>query len=68
MSDVSRSSEIERELAAVLNRHSIDSACDTPDFILAAYLMDCLRVFNTNTRSRDRWWGWEPTVGQEARQ
>ena len=47
----------EKELAALLNRVSAEAGSDTPDFILAAYLTDCLRAFEVATRRRERWWG-----------
>ena len=34
--------ELQRDLASVINKHSLDSGCDTPDFILAEYLVDML--------------------------
>lgn len=34
-----------QEIAAVLNRHGVDSASNTPDFILAQYLVNCLNAF-----------------------
>lgn len=54
--------EIQRDLAAVLNRHSLDSACSTPDFILARYLLDCLEGWQMATIARDQWWGHTPVI------
>lgn len=34
------------ELAALINKHSKENGSDTPDFILAKYLNDCLKAFN----------------------
>jgi len=50
--------EFERELQDLLNRHSKENDSDTPDFVLAAYLQDCLNAFERATRHRERWhWG-----------
>ena len=45
------------DLAAVLNRHSAESASDTPDFILAEYLLGCLDIYNKTVRLREDWHG-----------
>ena len=49
--------DFKTELTHLLNRHSVDNDCATPDFILAAYLLNCLTVWGNNTRARDKWWG-----------
>ena len=35
-----------KELQDIINKHSKENDSDTPDFILAEYLNDCLKVFN----------------------
>lgn len=52
-----RQSEFEREIASVLNRYSAEQASDTPDFILADYLMDCLEAWNFALNAREKWYG-----------
>jgi hypothetical protein len=47
--------EFLKELETLINRHCIENASDTPDFILASYLMDCLNNFAAASRARDRW-------------
>lgn len=49
--------EIERELAGVLNKYSAESVSGTPDFILARYLIDCLKSFNEAVSHRASWRG-----------
>ena len=44
---------IERAISVV----SAENASDTPDFILAKYLMACLAAFDTATNSREEWYG-----------
>ena len=48
---------LEKEIASVLNQASAENASDTPDFILATFLMGCLEVFNSATRQRENWHG-----------
>ena len=54
------------ELQAALNRHSAENASNTPDFILAEYLMDCLRAFDTASRHREQWYGKRLSIGGEV--
>lgn len=55
----------QKELGALLNRHSMENASDTPDFILADYLIGCLRLWNETTQSRDAWYGMNPQPGTD---
>lgn len=50
-------SDLERELASVLNKHSAENASNTPDFILAEYLMACLTAFNAANNKCREWQG-----------
>jgi hypothetical protein len=45
------------ELAAVLNRYCAENVSDTPDFILASYLLECLECFDRAVRQREAWYG-----------
>jgi hypothetical protein len=54
----------QKELAEVLNRHSKENGSNTPDFILATYLRDCLNAFNEASRDREKWYGVENKPGQ----
>jgi hypothetical protein len=46
-----------KELSALLNMHSQENNSDTPDFILATYLLDCLNSFEKAVIIRERWYG-----------
>jgi hypothetical protein len=48
---------IAREIAAVINRNSLENGSDTPDFLLAEYLIGCLEVYNSTLRAREKWYG-----------
>ena len=43
------------ELRALINRHSIQCASGTPDWILAEYLSGCLEAFECAVNCRDQW-------------
>jgi hypothetical protein len=45
------------QLADLINWWSRESPSNTPDFILAQYLQDCLAAWNTATLARERWYG-----------
>jgi len=47
----------EKELASLLNSYSQENMSNTPDFILAAYLVACLKTFNETSLARERWYG-----------
>ena len=38
--------KIVRELTDIINKHSLENGSDTPDFILAEYLVSCLLLYN----------------------
>ena len=48
---------LEAEIAAVLNRYSQENGSNTPDWVLANYLLKCLAAFNEATVSREQWYG-----------
>jgi len=45
------------ELNDLINCHSRENGSNTPDFILAQFLHQCLDAFDTAVRLRDRWYG-----------
>jgi len=51
----------EAELVGLINRHSIESTSNTPDFILAQYIIGCLGSFNGAVREREKWYGRQDT-------
>ena len=48
---------MENELAAMLNSYSAENRSDTPDYILAEYMLDCLAAWNVACRKRENWYG-----------
>ena len=47
----------QKELEHLINCKSIEGGSDTPDFILAEYLRQCLDAFDMATRRREEWYG-----------
>ena len=48
--------DLATELAEVINRRSLESDSNTPDFILASYLADCLGTWKKHVVQRDKWY------------
>lgn len=46
-------SEFQEQLRALLNRHSKESESNTPDWVLAEYLIKCLDGFNEAIKDRE---------------
>lgn len=50
-------SELRSEIKAALNRHSAENGSNTPDHILADYLLACLAAYDAAVLARARWFG-----------
>lgn len=48
-------SNFEKEIASVINRFSRENMSDTPDFILATYLNNCLNAYEKATQQKKNW-------------
>ena len=48
---------VELKLEALLNSHSRENESNTPDFILAEYMMMCLEAFEQASVRREDWYG-----------
>lgn len=57
-----RSTEFIKELETVINKYSMENESNTPDFILAPFLRECLRVFAGVTVKRDEWFGYNTDI------
>ena len=55
--------DLVRDLAGVVNRHSIENDSNTPDFILAEFLADQLDAFKKASRQRECWYGHKLEIG-----
>jgi hypothetical protein len=54
---------LQKDLAEVLNYYSAENGSDTPDFILAKFLVQCLAAFNETSRARETWYGKALRIG-----
>jgi hypothetical protein len=57
--EIVRDKDFRNKVEEAINWCSMENGSDTPDFILADFLTDCLRVFGTATTRRERWYGRE---------
>jgi hypothetical protein len=57
----------EQELTKLLNKYSQENGSDTPDFILAKYLNDCLTTWNHAIAARETWYGRRVTKTAEGK-
>jgi len=48
--------DFKKELENLINRCCEENESNTPDFILATYLSECLEAFNKATKRRDKWY------------
>lgn len=48
---------LQEQISTLLNEASREQDSDTPDFILAEYLMACLCAFEMGVNRRDGWYG-----------
>jgi len=47
--------EFKKDLEGLINKHSLENFSDTPDFILAEYLVECLKSY-AHTHNRCNGW------------
>lgn len=50
---------LREEIQHAINCNSAESGSDTPDFILAEYLTDCLAAYDRALVAREKWYGRE---------
>ncbi len=48
---------LREDIEQAINRANAESGSDTPDFILAEYLMNCLHAFDSAVARREKWYG-----------
>ena len=54
---MTRHTIFEKELTRLLNCCSAENESNTPDFILAQYLIGCLATWNVAVQQRETWYG-----------
>jgi hypothetical protein len=58
-----REPTFQEELSQLINKHSLENGSNTPDFLLALYLQQCLSTFNDIMRKREDWYGRRCAIG-----
>lgn len=51
------SKDFRHELECLINRYSKENGSNTPDFVLADYLNDCLNAFDMAVNLREKYFG-----------
>ena len=51
-----KKSEFRKELEVLINKHSKENGSDTPDWILAGFLENCLNAFDVAAVQRHDWY------------
>jgi hypothetical protein len=59
---IERDCDFQTELCNLINRHSVENESNTPDFILAQYMMGCLDAFTKASLAREKWFGKSLTI------
>lgn len=59
---MTNTTELRAKIASAINSVSAENGSNTPDFILAEYLTDCLAAFDKASRERERWYGKELSI------
>jgi hypothetical protein len=54
--------ELRKRIEQAINATSSENGSDTPDFILAEYLTDCLGAFDKAVKWREKWYGREAVL------
>ena len=49
-------SKFRKELEVLINQNSLENGSNTPDFILAEYLENCLKAFDYAVSQRTSWY------------
>ncbi len=53
-------SDFRKDIEGTINRYSKENGSNTPDFILAQYLVDSLGAYDKAVTAREKWYGREP--------
>lgn len=57
MAKIETEKKFKEELTELINKHSLENKSNTPDYILAEYLINCLDTFNKATNARSKFYG-----------
>lgn len=62
--DLDRQKAFETELTELINKHSLESGSNTADYVLAAYLVNCLYAYEATLQYRSNQSG-PPTIQKD---
>ena len=54
--------QFKKDLERIINCNSIENGSDTPDWMLADYLMGCLEIYENTIKEREKWYGRPPKI------
>jgi hypothetical protein len=57
--------DFRKELEHLINRRSKENGSNTPDFILAEYMLSTLKAFEAASLERERWYGKSLRIGMD---
>ena len=57
MNQTAKLDAFEQEVEHIINKYSLESPSNTPDFILASYLRGCLDNWNAHVKQKRDWEG-----------
>lgn len=55
MDDFHKLEEFRKELASLINKYSLENYSNSPDFILAQYMTECLLQYGLAKRLTENW-------------
>ena len=56
LDQMQKEANIRKDFEHIINKYSLENESNTPDFILAGFLLECLKVFQMSTKARDKWY------------
>jgi len=56
-------SQLRTDIEEAINRNSAENGSDTPDFILAEFLVSCLDAFDKTVHARSNWYNHHCHIG-----
>ena len=54
--------DLRKKIESAINSTSAENGSDTPDFILAEYLTDCLAAYDKAVTAREKWYERQPEL------
>ena len=52
-----KGTDFSRDLESLINRYSKENESNTPDFLLANFMIGCMASFNNTVNAREAWHG-----------